>query len=145
MKAKFVITTIILYLIIFVTGCADKNDTEYIYKGESEHWTAKYTITVLPRSDKTSSISQGDDRCEAEIIVVYKMNLADLSNAKHLKYSVMRDGLTGYEDIELGPEEKRKEFSFKSNVSEKRKNFDDPVTLTIDLDGQIETFDLTLH
>ncbi len=133
-------------LIIFM-GCSNMDVTRhnYIFRGESELWTAEYKV------DGTDSWSKVDGKLHYEseatkvLTVIYKGDVSELYSVKYLEisYDTGTGGGKLTEDHDNDAPLSQKVFTFRSEgKGELMPDKDEAIKVTINLDGDVQTIDL---
>ena len=151
-KITIILIALIATVMFIVTGCSSEKEEgvvkeviehDYTYKGENEFWVAEYKVdgtwTFIEKDNFTDFSSESSRRFK----ITYKKDLSDLTSVKHLVISYSVSG-GGGGDMELEGDS----ITETTFTSESRgrggaiPNKDAVVTVTIDADGEIQTFEL---
>jgi hypothetical protein len=130
-------------LLLIATGCSNKDvvKNNYIYKGENTFWTAVYKVNSIVIFTKKDGKLQSDVTCNTILTITYKKDLSELSKVKNLGLSyassVRGEKSTTYFD-KNNPLDK-KTFTFSSNGKGPIEKKDEPIKVTINIDGKIES------
>jgi hypothetical protein len=141
------ILIIALIIALITTGCSKKEIINYIYNGENESWIAEYKITNTATTIKNGNRISYKNYEDKIFTITYKKDLSELNSINYL--SITYDYNNGSSsDIKTynGNPVIRKTFIFNSHSENNRSDgsniVDDIVTVTVDIDGEIETFKL---
>lgn len=145
-KLRKTISLLIIMVILIITGCSNREVIKhnYTYKGENEFWTAEYKVdgtgTFTEKDNKTSYESKSSE----VLTVTYKRDLSELSSVKHLEISYKSSAQAGKitEDYDDGSSLKKTYTINSSSTNGAIENKDEVIKVTINLDGNIQTFEL---
>ena len=132
--------------LLIITGCSNKEVLEhnYIYKGENEFWTAEYKVDGTGIFTKNNGRTEYENHCDKGFTITYKKDISKLASVKHLEISY-KSGVSGgniTEDYKDGLQAE-KTYNMKSSSSGGAiENKDDVIEVSINLDGEIQTFEL---
>jgi hypothetical protein len=142
-KATVILIAIMLFIIV---GCSNQKVTKhnYTYEGENEFWTAEYKVTG------TETVTEKDNKisCESKsnnlFIVTYKKDVSELSSVKHLEISYKSSVGGGKSTADFDDDSpKRKTYTMSSgSTNGSIENKDEVIEVTIDIDGELQTFEL---
>lgn len=132
--------------LLIITGCSNKEVLEhnYIYKGENGFWTAEYKVNGTGIFTKNNGRTEYENHCDKVFTITYKEDISKLASVKHLEISY-KSGVSGgniTEDYTDGLKAE-KTYNMKSSSSGGAiENEDDVIEVSINLDGETQTFEL---
>lgn len=141
------VSILMLMLALSISGCSNKETIEhhYTYQGENDLWRAEYkvdsTVTISEDKGKINSESNKD----SILTVTYKNKIEDLYNVKYLNISY-DSGISGGSLKQEFDEEPPSEivYTLKSgSTGSAIESEDGTIQVTIDIDGEIQTIELT--
>ncbi|MDY2630569.1 MAG: hypothetical protein SOV85_04360 [Clostridium sp.] len=127
---KKIISIFIIFILLIITGCLNKNINQYnySYKGKNEFWTAEYHITG------------NDTTCEKIFTITYNYDISQLSSIKRLEISYESSVANGGIEEIVQPE---KSYTLKSTTSGGViESKDEVIKVTINIDGHIQILEL---
>ncbi len=141
---KVIFCALFIVACIFI-GCRSANIKEqYKYKGSGSEWKAEYTITKTGGAGSLKS--KAGDLYNAVVKLSYIGNQDKIKNAKFLSFSCAAFECVYDTSYDLSKITDKLAFTgemgFKSNGLKKR---EEPVEITLDLDGEEEHFELQLE
>jgi hypothetical protein len=123
---------------------ADVTRHIYSYEGENELWSAQFLIDCTETwTDKDGTLDY-ENESDMNLTLNYKGELSDLSSVRHMEISYSTDFISmgSTSDLEEGSI-KSKTFTLKSNGKNSAlPDKDDIITVTVNLEGDIQTFEL---
>lgn len=143
MKYNKAICAAVFIFIFMLSGCSDKKVVKYntVYKGDNTLWTAEYRVTGTGIFTKDEDgTHRYDNKIKYFFEADYQGDLEDLSSIKSIRISYScssNSGTCGGSSIGLG------KFVIESGESSgavPRK--DEKIKVTINIDGDIQTFEL---
>ena len=143
---KKLISIIIIMTILVITGCSKKDIIKhnYTFKGENESWTAEYKINGTQTFIKEDTHTKFESEAQKELLITYKNDISELSSVKHIEISYKSTPSSGkiVEDYTDGNQPK-KTYKFQSSSKGAAiENQDDIIEVTVNIDGNIEVFEL---
>lgn len=142
---KYVKIIFIALIILMLSGCSSKDVDryDYIFKGENELWYAELRINGYIEFVEDEGTLKVDSYHEQDFITTYKKDLSDLSTIKHIEVGY-DGGVSGGKMIHDNPDGtlNTKTFTMKSSSNGATIREDEIVKVTINVDGEIQTFDL---
>ena len=133
---------LILIMLSLLMGCSETDTIihNYTFVGENELWTATLKVDGTERfTEDEEGRMQYESECKDDFTLTYKNHISDLSSAKKLKISYKCSVGGGAISTE-SPHEKSYRIQGASNGAMIRQ--DETILVTIDLDGEIQTFEL---
>lgn len=145
-KFCFLCASVLLFLMIFVS-CSKKDIThyKYVYTGANDLWSAKYTVNETVTFTDNDGKLDVETEAQNELVLTYQGDLADLAPVKHMEisYDSTTEGGTRVEEFSDGESISTKVFTLTSGGKNGALHSkDDIITVTINLDGDIQTFEL---
>lgn len=136
----------IIMTILVMTGCSNKEviKHDYTYRGENESWTAEYKVNGIVTFTKENNVTKCNTEANKVFTVTYKNDISELSSVKNVEISYKSSASGGkitYDSDEDGSLEKT--YTMQSsgrNVAIEKE--DEVIEVTINIDGNIETFEL---
>jgi hypothetical protein len=126
-------------------GCSskDKERYDYTFKGENEFWSAELRINGYIEFYEEEGTLKVDSYHDQELITTYKKDLSDLSTIKHIEIGY-DGGVSSGKMVGDYPDEtlNSKTFTMKSGGNGATIREDEIIKVTINIDGEIQTFDL---
>lgn len=145
---KKIVSSLILMMILVISGCSNREVIEhhYTYFGENDLWSAEYkvdsTVTVSKNKGKINSASNRD----SIMTVTYKKALSDLEKIKDItiSYDFVGGSYSLSSHYEEGESPSNNVFTLKSSdTGSVIENEDESISVTINIDGEIQTIELT--
>lgn len=139
--------TIILLILLAVIGCSKKDVDKhnYIFKGENEFWSAEYVVNGTVTFTNKDGTLHAESESNEIFTVTYKKELSDLDSIKSLEISYESTTGGGKLTSEFNKDNPpiKKTFTMKSGskggaIEDK----DDVIKVKINIDGNIQTFEL---
>ena len=143
---KKLIIFIIILILAGTTSCSSKDIVKhnYTFKGENESWIAEYTINTTQAFIENDDISNFDSECKKEFSITYKNNISELSSIKNIiisyKSSISKGEIV--QDYNDGTQPEKTYKIQSSSTGGAVENKDDIIDVTVNLDGNIEVFEL---
>lgn len=146
-KTSFLVLGTLL-IMIFISGCSNKNSNSLTFKGESEDWTAEYKVDNIDISiNKDGNNVYTADKT---LTVTYKNDLTDLSKVKmwEISYEVDRLSRSGAQSEtrnDNGSPISNKTFvisiggSIPDYIIEDK---DDVIKVSVNIDGKVQNLEL---
>lgn len=136
----------IILTILLMTGCSNKEVIKhnYTYKGENDSWTAEYKVNGTVTFTEENNYTKCDSEANKVFTVTYKNDISKLSSAKNVEISYKSSTSAGkitnkYDDGDRIQKTYTMQSSSKNGAIE---NEDDVIEVTINIDGNIEVFEL---
>lgn len=145
---KKIVSSLILMTILVISGCSNREIIEhhYTYQGENDLWNAEYkvdsAVTVSKHRGKISSASNRD----SVMTISYKKELSDLKKIKDMIISYEYAGGSRAQSYHYdeGASPSHNKFILKSSdTGSVIENEGESTSVTIDIDGEIQTIELT--
>ena len=136
-----------ILFVLMAIGCSKKEITnyKYTYAGENEQWDAKYHVNESVEFTNTDNGLDVETEAKNELVITYKGELTDLSSVKHMEISY-DSGIEGGKRVENyndGVSITSKIFTLSSGGKNGALHTgDEIITVTITIDGDIQTFEL---
>jgi hypothetical protein len=133
--------------IILFIGCSNKEVTShnYIFKGESDLWTAEYKVDGTDSWSKVEGKLHYESEATKVLTVTYKGDVSELHSVKHLEitYDTGTGGGKLTEDHDSDAPLSQKVFTFRSGgKGQLIPDKDEVIKVTINLDGDVQTIEL---
>ncbi|MDF2485258.1 MAG: hypothetical protein K0R46_1426 [Herbinix sp.] len=145
-KRKWMILSL-LFILLLLTGCSNKDVVRhyYNYQGENESWKAEYIVNAKVTFTENKGVLSVDSESEEIFILTYQGELSDLSSVRLFEF--------GYESpVEAGnrSEEYTTEHPIDTKIFKIRSggkggalpNEDTVYTVTVNMDGVKQSFEL---
>jgi hypothetical protein len=133
---------VLILLAVVAAGCSDKQESSYMFEGESASWEAEYKVDITTLVTKENGINKYDIKETSEFVLTYKGDVSSLANAGHLTYSFTNGRTGGSEELSFESPPEEGKFTHKSlSNSDDWKNFDfenGSVDAEVVLDGVAE-------
>lgn len=143
---KKLISFIIILVILGTTGCSKKNviNHNYAFKGENELWIAEYNINGTQEFIEKDGSTNFKSECQKEFSITYKNDISELSSIKNIVISYTSSTSKGeiVEDYKDGTQAEKTYEIQSSATGGAIENKDDIIEVTVNIDGNIETFEL---
>lgn len=123
---------ILLFILSFLSGCADITVYNYDYKGESANWTAEYKGFSQTEFYKENGTLHTKWKSDGNLIYTYKGALSELSSVREIDYEFV----TGSGRRTFGGAPFDKKFTVKTSMSGAP---EESLNLKIIVDGKAET------
>lgn len=145
---KKIVSSLILMTILVIAGCSNREVIEhhYTYQGENDSWSAEYkldsTVTVSKNKGKINSASNRD----SVMTITYKKELSDLKEIKDMTISYEYTGGSSAQSYHYdeGASPTHNKFILKSSdTGSVIENEDESISVTININGEIQTIELT--
>lgn len=145
------IVGLILFMIfmVFLTKEVSKTivvEKQFFYSGENERWSAECKIDAEIETSKRAGMSAGNIEQDLILTVTYKNDISELADVKHMKISYT--SMMGGAGLDLDFQDKvpdQKQYVLTSKVSTFGLEYgDEPIELTIDMDGKVEVIQLDI-
>ena len=128
------------------TGCSKKDviNYNYIFKGENESWVAEYSINGTQEFIEKDGSSNFKSECQKEFSITYKNDISELASIKNIVISYTSSTSKGeiVEDYKDGTQPEKTYKIQSSSTGGAIENKDDIIEVTVNIDGNIETFEL---
>ena len=134
-------------LVLISISCSKKDIAyyKYTYTGENEQWNATYTVNESVEFTNTDKGLDVETDAKNKLVITYKGELTDLSSVKHMEitYESGVEGGKRTEDYNDGASISSKTFTLTSGGKNSAiHNGDEIVTVTITIDGNMQTLEL---
>ena len=137
---------LLLTMLILLSGCSHKETTKYnyLYKGESELWTAEYSIIGTGTWTKENNSLHYESDIKKDLTVTYKNDVSELSNVQNLKieYKIGSNGGSLNETYDSGNPLMEKTFTFRSGGNGEVPLKDTAIKVKVTLDNDEQILDL---
>ncbi len=134
-------------MLIFLSGCSHKEITKYnyLYKGESELWSAECSVVGTGTWTKENNKLDYDNDIKKVLTVTYRNDVSELSNVKNIKieYEIGSSGGSLDENYDSSNPLARKTLKLQSGgkgISVPLK--DTVIKVKITLDDNVQTLEL---
>lgn len=145
-RLKKLISFIIILIVLGTTGCSKKDviNHNYTFKGENESWVAEYNINGTQEFIEKDGSSNFKSECEKEFSITYKNDISELATIKNIAISYASSTSKG-EIVENYRDGTQPEKTYKIQSSSRGgaiESKDDIIKVSVNIDGNIETFEL---
>ena len=134
----------IISLAVLLSACsAQLPSYHYVYTGDGGSWSAQYTVDGTNTVTTQNGIPGNENKEKNRFVLTFKGTDEELAAIKHLKFNEQGpNGGGGTEqDFDIPPVSKSFEMNGASTGSRGMRQ-NDTVKVTVEWDGQIETFTL---
>lgn len=140
------ISFIIVLIIVGTTGCSQKDIIKhnYTFKGENESWIAEYNVNGTQTFIEKDDVTDFESECKKEFSITSKNDISELSSIKNIIISYKSSTSKGeiVKDYKDGTQIEKTYKIQSSSTGGSIENKDDIIEVTVNIDGNIETFEL---
>jgi len=144
---KKIVSILILVMIVVISGRSNREVSEhhYIYRGEKNLWNAEYKVDATVTFFKIDGVLNVETYKERILTVTYKGDISDLSKVKHLiiSYNSSAGGGSLDEEFDSKPPTENIYTLKSSSTGTAIENEEETIQVTINIDGEIQTIELT--
>lgn len=144
---KKIISSLILMTILVISGCTNREVIEhhYTYFGENDLWSAECKIDATVELFKVDDVLNAKTYKERILTVAYKKDILDLYKVKKLNisYNTSTGGSSLEEEFDDNSPTENTYTLKSSSTGTAIENEDETIQVTINIDGQIQTIELT--
>ena len=144
---KRIVSILMLVVILVIPGCWNREVIEhhYIYFGENDLWSAEYKVDATVTFFKKDGVLNAETYKECILTVMYKEDISDLSKVKNLIISYNSSAGNGSISEEFDSQPPTENiYTLKSrSTGSAITNADESIPVTINIDGEIQTIELT--
>lgn len=149
MKKRLLRILPFLIIMLLLSGCS--NDVKryyYDFQGENVNWKAEYIVSTIVTFSENKGVLGVDSESEEIFILTYKGELSDLSKVRLFEYGYESPSDSGKSSAEYANDNQIRTKTFKLSSGSKNgsiPNKDKTYTVTVNIDGRTETFELTCN
>lgn len=147
-KRKWTILSF-LFLLLLLSGCnKDVKRYYYDYRGENENWKAEFIENDTVTFTKNKGSLHVESEAEEVFLLTYKGELSDLSSVRLFEYGYESPSKAGKSSSDYTADQpiNTKVFTLRSGSTGGSLSSEDTVyTVTVNMDGVKETFELKLE
>lgn len=144
---KKILSILIVVMSLLISGCSNRevNEYHYTYRGENDLWSAECKVDATVEFFKVDNVLNAKSYKEHILTVTYKNDVSDLSKVKKMiiSYNTSTGGSSLTQEFDDKPPTKNT-YTLKSrSTTTSIENKGEIIKVDINIDGQIQTLELT--